>query len=105
MTEHIDWYKEIFGVSAGPEGERIQDAKAHDYEERYCTQNHHDCKSCSLVSYGLDRHNNPICCDNCKYYGNKRCKLWEIKITEPWLSYCESWQMSADTRELLDRIA
>ena len=26
----------------------------------YCTQNHGDCKTCSLVNYGLDCQNNPI---------------------------------------------
>ncbi len=27
---------------------------------KYCSQNHHDCGTCSLVNYGRDCHNNPI---------------------------------------------
>ena len=26
----------------------------------YCSQNNGDCKTCSLVNYGMDCHNNPI---------------------------------------------
>ena len=27
----------------------------------YCSQNNHDCSTCSLVNHGHDCHNNPIC--------------------------------------------
>lgn len=26
----------------------------------YCTQNHGDCETCSMVNYGLDCRNNPV---------------------------------------------
>ena len=27
---------------------------------KYCSQNHGECETCSLVNYGLDCHNNPV---------------------------------------------
>jgi hypothetical protein len=30
--------------------------------KNYCTQNHGDCTTCSLVSYGRDCHNNAVAC-------------------------------------------
>ena len=29
-------------------------------KKEYCTQNDHDCSTCSLVNYGRDCHNNPV---------------------------------------------
>ena len=56
----MDAYQDIFGCPGDPEATKIQDAKAKDYEDNYCSQNDHDCETCSLVNYGRDCHNNPL---------------------------------------------
>jgi hypothetical protein len=42
----------------------------------YCTQNNGDCKTCSLVNYNRDCHNNPI-------HGGKREGAGAKKLTPP----------------------
>ena len=32
---------------------------ANRYDKNYCSQNEHDCDTCSLCNYGRDCHNNP----------------------------------------------
>jgi len=32
-------------------------------------------------------------CDDCRYYSNRRCRLWEIRIPESHDSYCVSGQL------------
>ena len=31
-------------------------------------------------------------CEDCKYYKNHRCKLWQVVISKPDDSHCESLQ-------------
>jgi len=35
-------------------------------------------------------------CDDCRYYSNRRCRLWEIRISEPHDSYCVSGRSSSE---------
>ena len=47
------------------------------------------CPTCGGRGY---HKSNCIGCDGCKYYKANRCKLWEVKVSEPSNSHCESWQ-------------
>ena len=32
-------------------------------------------------------------CDDCRYYRNHRCKLWDVKVDDPSDSHCVSLQV------------
>lgn len=34
-------------------------------------------------------------CDDCCYLRAHRCKLWQVKVSEPYESSCESWNHAA----------
>ena len=38
--------------------------------------------------------NKSYACEDCEYYTNHRCKLWEVTVSEPDDSHCESLQIS-----------
>ncbi len=36
-------------------------------------------------------------CDDCGYLKGKRCTLWEVKVSDPRDSHCESHQVKVKT--------
>ena len=34
-------------------------------------------------------------CDDCKYLKGSRCRLWEVKVSDPYNSHCDSGQRPA----------
>ena len=47
---------------------------------KYCTQNNGDCKTCSLMSYGFDCHNNQIKNLVCDCGHDNRPEEWYVDI-------------------------
>jgi len=35
----------------------------------------------------------PEACEDCRYYANHRCKMWEVKVQDPANSHCDSGQV------------